>query len=130
MLIIFHASFAIISILGLVIRAILSLKGSALLEKKFVRISPHIIDTLLFGSGIYLAIQYSRSGADLNWLWFKLGLILTYIVLAIFSMRIKKTNLLKFFLWGLTLLIGFLILYIAAHRISLLDLLSMIKVIF
>jgi uncharacterized membrane protein SirB2 len=49
-----HMTLAILSLLFFIVRAGWSISGSALLTRPFVRIAPHVIDTLLLVCGLYL----------------------------------------------------------------------------
>lgn len=58
---------------------------------KIVKILPHSIDTLLFASGIALAVMAGFSPGNSPWLLYKLIALLVYIVFGILAM--KKTGL-------------------------------------
>ncbi|NBS56528.1 MAG: regulator SirB, partial [Betaproteobacteria bacterium] len=44
-----HVTSAILSISGFAARGVLMLAGSPLLKTRFVRIAPHVVDTVLLG---------------------------------------------------------------------------------
>jgi uncharacterized membrane protein SirB2 len=87
-----HMTCAMLSIVGFTLRGVLKLQGSALVEKKFFKIAPHIIDTVLLASAIALTVilgQYPLADA---WLTAKvIGLVL-YISLGLVTLRFAKTQ--------------------------------------
>ena len=52
-----HVTCAVLSISGYLLRGVWMIRASPWLQKKWVRIVPHIIDTALLGSAILLAIE-------------------------------------------------------------------------
>lgn len=83
-----HLSTIAVSLLLFVLRYIWMLRDSPQLKAKWVRVLPHIVDTLLLVSGIWLASFWYRSGAPLGWLGVKLIALVFYIVLG--SLAIKR----------------------------------------
>lgn len=57
---------------------------------KIIKIMPHLIDTLLFASGITLALMAGFSPTNSPWFLYKLLALLVYIVFGMFAM--KKTG--------------------------------------
>ena len=60
-----HVLCALLSISGFAGRGILMLKGSALLSARWLKIAPHIVDTLLLLSALVLAGQWGVAALDL-----------------------------------------------------------------
>ncbi|MEN9657420.1 MAG: hypothetical protein RL571_885 [Pseudomonadota bacterium] len=71
------------------LRGGLMLQGSAYLQTKFLRIAPHIIDTLLLLSAIRLAMLYP---GPKMWLVAKVCGLLVYIVLGTIALKRGKTK--------------------------------------
>jgi len=68
------------------------IQENALLEKKIVRIAPHVIDTVLLISGVVLAaLAQQYPGID-SWLTVKGLSLIAYIVLGVFALRRGKTK--------------------------------------
>ena len=64
-----HIVTAIISISGFIVRGIWMMQSSAMLQKRWVKIAPHINDTILLLSAIALVIisaQYPGSSGWIN----------------------------------------------------------------
>jgi len=68
------------------------LSESALLQKKWVKVAPHIIDTLLLGSAIALAITLQISPFEQTWLLAKIIGLLLYIALGTVALKRGKTR--------------------------------------
>jgi uncharacterized membrane protein SirB2 len=86
----FHVAFALITVAGFVVRGLLSLADSPLRNLRWVRIAPHVIDTLLLGFGIALAVAMSLSPLANPWLMAKIGGLLAYIGFGVMAMRAQS----------------------------------------
>ena len=89
---ILHTFFALISISGLIYRGLLKLSQSDKLQKKWLKISPHIIDTLLLSSAIYLVFASQQYPDGFNWITAKICGLLLYILFGLFTLRFSKTR--------------------------------------
>lgn len=87
-----HILFACVSITGFITRGILSLRQSALLQQRWVRIVPHINDTLLLLSGITLVIQTGYNPLQHAWLAEKIALLFVYIGLGLMTLRYARSR--------------------------------------
>ncbi|HEY3697802.1 MAG TPA: SirB2 family protein [Spongiibacteraceae bacterium] len=87
-----HMLCAAISIIGFIIRGALRIGNSAILQRKWIRILPHIIDTLLLLSAVGLMFTIQQYPFVNGWLTAKLIGLLVYIFLGIVTMRIAKTQ--------------------------------------
>lgn len=90
-----HMLCAAISIIGFIVRGALRIQGSALLQNKFVKIAPHVVDTLLLLSAIGLTISIQQYPFTSGWLTAKLIGLIVYIGLGVVTMRIAKTQTLR-----------------------------------
>lgn len=89
---ILHTIFALVSISGFIYRGLLKLNQSDTLQKKWLKISPHIIDTLLLSSAIYLVFASQQYPDGFNWVTAKICALLLYILFGLFTLRISKTR--------------------------------------
>lgn len=87
-----HMTCALLSITGFIFRGTLKLQGSALLQKKFLKIAPHIIDTVLLLSAIGLAMTLQQYPFIDSWLTAKLIGLIVYIFLGVYTLKIAKTQ--------------------------------------
>lgn len=83
-----HVSSAILSIAGFAARGVLMLAGSPLLGSRFVRVAPHVVDTVLLGSAVALAWLSGQYPFVQPWLTAKVVALLAYIVLG--SVALKR----------------------------------------
>jgi len=65
---------------------------SAFLNKKWVKIVPHIVDTILLVTAIALAITISQYPVTHGWLTAKVAALLVYIVLGTIALKRGKTK--------------------------------------
>lgn len=91
----FHIMLAYLTVIGFVVRGIWSIVDSPLKQQKWVRIAPHVIDTLLLSLGVVLAIEIGASVFG-GWLGAKLLGLLAYIGFGVLAMR-AATKPLKIF---------------------------------
>lgn len=91
-----HMTLAIITILGFLLRSVWLFTNSPssqkMLQKKWVKISPHIIDTLLLASGITLWVTWYGAVFQ-SWITAKLILIVLYIVFGIITFKASSKGL-------------------------------------
>lgn len=88
-----HMTTAIISIAFFIVRAWWSVREVALLQRRWVRILPHINDTLLLVLGVMLTIMLSMSPHQHPWLAAKLLGLIVYIVLGTVAIKRGRTPL-------------------------------------
>jgi uncharacterized membrane protein SirB2 len=81
-----HIFLALVSISFFTIRAVWAITGSDFLHMRWVKVAPHIIDTLLFSCGLYLAIITQPLPLQL-WLSVKLLALLLYILLGMATIK-------------------------------------------
>lgn len=82
-----HLMFVAISLLFFASRAVASLLGAQWLQKKWAKVSPHIIDTLLLGTGVALTMAVQQYPLVHHWLTVKIALLVAYIVFGILGMK-------------------------------------------
>ncbi|NLC36636.1 MAG: SirB2 family protein [Alcaligenaceae bacterium] len=73
-----HMTAAGLSIFFFIIRAYWSITENGLLQKKAVKIAPHIIDTVLLAAAIWLSILLGPAAAQ-PWVLTKIVLLIAYI---------------------------------------------------
>lgn len=88
---IIHMSFALISVLGFIARGILKIKESPIVEKKLIKVLPHVIDTVLLVSAIVLVVMSGQYPWVAPWVSAKILGLIVYIGLGVVVMRVAKT---------------------------------------
>lgn len=96
---ILHLSCAAISYVLFFVRGIWSVRGSQKLQQRWVRITPHIVDTLLLGSAITLAWMLHVSPLTAPWLLAKIIALLLYIALGTIAIKRGKTRRVRLMAW-------------------------------
>ncbi len=84
----FHMTFAILSLLFFIVRACWAVSGSAMLSRPFVRIAPHVIDTLLLVCGLYLLSAIGMQAFIVA----KLIALVLYILLGTMAIKRARTQ--------------------------------------
>src|SRR5690625_2845039 len=84
-----HTSFAALSIIFFVIRAYWSVMECGCLQNRWVRIAPHVIDTLFLLTGLAMALAI---GFGHPWLIAKIIGLIAYIFVGIYAIRKGKTR--------------------------------------
>jgi len=87
-----HVIFALLSIIGFIYRGFLKLNNSDKLRAKWLKISPHIIDTLLLVSAIYLVVAGQQYPEIFNWVTAKICALILYIIFGLYTLRFSKTR--------------------------------------
>ena len=87
-----HMILALISFLFFLIRALWAFQDSNFLQKKWIRVSPHIIDTFLLLSAFALMINLEQYPFVQSWLTGKLLGLLAYIVFGSFVIKHARGN--------------------------------------
>ncbi len=82
-----HVTCVVLSILGFLLRSSWMLSGSALLRHRLTRVVPHLIDTVLLLSAIWLAVALRQYPFVAPWITAKVLGLLAYIVLGAIALR-------------------------------------------
>lgn len=111
-----HMSFAMLSVLGFLVRGILKIQGSAIVEKKLVKILPHVIDTVLLVSAITLVIMSGQYPWVAPWVSAKIVGLVVYIGLGVVAMRTAKTQQTRIIAFALALITAAYIFMVAGTK--------------
>ena len=90
-----HAGLALTSLVGFVIRGVWMMRGSPMLTRRWVRVAPHFVDTLLLLSGVALVFHYRVYPTEQSWLAAKLLALLVYIVVGSIALKRGKTRVIR-----------------------------------
>lgn len=94
-----HIGSAILSYSLFFLRGIWMIQESASLQRRWVKILPHIIDTVLLSSAIALAVIIQQNPLHDSWLTAKVTGLLIYIGLGMMALRFGKTRPTKIGAW-------------------------------
>lgn len=87
-----HVTSVVLSLLGFLLRGSWMLSGSALLQHRLTRVLPHIIDTVLLLSAIWLAAAIRQYPFEAAWVTAKVLGLLAYIVLGTIALKRGRTR--------------------------------------
>jgi len=87
-----HMTFAVLSGVLFLVRGLWMLAESKRLEQRWVKIAPHVIDTLLLASAIGLAVWSSQYPGQSPWLTAKLLALVAYIGLGTVALKRGRTR--------------------------------------
>jgi uncharacterized membrane protein SirB2 len=90
-----HLSIIVISVLLFVLRFIWTISQSQMMEKKWVKIVPHVVDTLLLLSALTLCVLVSQYPFVDAWLTEKILGLLMYILMGTIALKIGKTGFMR-----------------------------------
>ena len=94
-----HVTCVVLSISGFLVRGVWMMQESPWLQKKWVRVAPHVIDTILLVSAILLAIQIQQYPFVQNWLTAKVLALIAYIVVGAVGLKYGRTKKIRVSAW-------------------------------
>ena len=99
-----------------VLRGVWMMASSPRLQARWVRIVPHINDSLLLASGISLAVLMQQYPLVHGWLTAKFFALILYIVLGTFALKRGKTRGQRIAAWVAALLVfGYMVAVAITH---------------
>jgi uncharacterized membrane protein SirB2 len=87
-----HVTCAALSGMLFLLRGIWMLQGSVLLQQRWVKIVPHVIDTLLLGSALVMVFWSAQYPFVQGWLTAKVFALIAYILLGTIALKRGKTK--------------------------------------
>jgi len=111
-----HLATIAITLTLFLLRGFWMMADSPRLQARWVRIVPHINDTLLLASGIGLAVMIQQYPLVHGWLTVKLFALIAYIVLGTIALKRGKTRVQRIAAWIAALLVfGYMVAVAVAH---------------
>jgi len=111
-----HLLCVLMSLGGFFARGVGHLCEAHWVNERWVKVLPHVVDSLLLLSGISLIIITRQYPGETLWISVKLGLVVAYILLGIIAFRLARTRLQRLSAWGMALMVVGLILFVATSR--------------
>lgn len=87
-----HITLAVLSISLFTLRFIWTLMNSTKLQAKWVKITPHIVDTFLLAIGVVMAVQYSINPMEQLWLGEKILALFAYIFTGYYTLKLARNK--------------------------------------
>ncbi|WP_281558613.1 SirB2 family protein [Thalassomonas sp. RHCl1] len=91
-----HMTLAVLSIALFTLRFVWTLTESAWLTKKVVKITPHVIDTLLLALGVAMAVKLMINPLEQLWLGEKLLAVVAYIFTGYYTLKLARNRMMQF----------------------------------
>ena len=111
-----HMTLAAVSGTFFFVRGLWMMAESALLQRRWVKVAPHVIDTLLLASALMLAVWSSQYPFAQNWLTAKLLALIVYIVLGTIALKRGRSKRIRVFAFIAALLAFAYIVMVAVTR--------------
>ncbi|MBU2978880.1 SirB2 family protein [Alteromonas sp. C1M14] len=90
-----HLTAVALSVFLFVLRFIWSQFSPAVLEKKWLKITPHVVDTILLISALSLCVMLNQYPFVQGWLTFKVVGLVVYILMGLFALKWARNAPLK-----------------------------------
>ena len=100
-----HVGCVVLSGAGFVLRGVWMLQGSSMLARRWVRVLPHVVDTVLLASAIALAVMLGQYPLVQGWLTAKLIGLVVYIALGTIALKRGRTRAVRLTAFGGALLV-------------------------
>lgn len=94
-----HVASVILSYLLFTLRGVWMMQDSSALQRRWVKIVPHVIDTVLLTSAIALAMTIQQNPLNDAWLGAKVAGLLLYIGLGMVALKRGKTRKVRITAW-------------------------------
>jgi uncharacterized membrane protein SirB2 len=100
-----HMTCAVLTGLSFLGRGVLMLAGSPLLAGRFLKVAPHVIDTVLLVSAVTLVVMGAWNPLQQPWLLGKILALLLYIACGMVAFRFARRRGMKILFWLLALVV-------------------------
>jgi len=87
-----HMTLAVMSIALFTLRFVWTLTASTQLKRKWVKVTPHLIDTLLLTLGVIMAVRLHLNPFEQLWLGEKLLAIIAYIFTGYYTLKLARNR--------------------------------------
>jgi len=111
-----HVTFVALSFAGFFVRGIWMLRESPVLQQRWVKITPQLVDTVLLVSAIVLAIKMHFSPMEQPWLMAKIIALVVYIAVGLVALRLGRTRRVRLAAWLLGMVIFLYIVSVALSK--------------
>ena len=114
-----HVTCVGISYILFVVRGVWMMRDCALLRRRWMRVVPHVVDTVLLASAIALALMSHQYPLANGWLTAKVAGLLIYIGLGTVALKRGKTRRTRIVAWLAAQAVFFYIVAVALRRMPL-----------
>jgi len=111
-----HVACAVVSYTLFFLRGIWSFTGSPVMRKRWIKVVPHVVDTLLLVAAIALAFAIHQYPFVDAWLTAKVLGVLLYIWLGFVALKYGKTRTIRIVAWLAAQAVFAYIVLVAVHQ--------------
>ena len=111
-----HVASVVLSLAGFVLRGLLMMRDSSLLKARWIRVLPHVNDTVLLIAALSLAAMSGQYPFVVNWVTAKVLGVIAYIILGALALRDASTRRLRVICWCASLVVFGWIVSVALTR--------------
>jgi len=105
-----HIVCVALSFAGFIVRGVWMIRESPLLRRRWVRVAPHVVDTVLLASAIALSVMLAQYPFVHAWLTAKLIGLVLYIALGMVALKLGPTRLARISAWiAAQLVLGYVV---------------------
>ena len=94
-----HVASVALSLTGFVLRGLMMMRDSSLLKARWIRVLPHINDTVLLIAALSLAVMSGQYPFVVDWVTAKVLGVIAYIILGALALRDASTRRLRIICW-------------------------------
>lgn len=94
-----HVTAAVFSLTGFFLRGVLMMRASPALNARWVKVLPHVNDTILLAAALTLAAMSEQYPFVVGWVTAKVLGLIAYIVLGSLALRAGRTRTIRFVCW-------------------------------
>ncbi|TVL08170.1 invasion protein [Shewanella algae] len=92
-----HMTLIAVSVLLFIVRFVLKLRQSAIMDKKLLKVGPHVIDSFLLLSGLTLCFMIKQYPFVDPWMTEKIGAVVAYILLGVMALKSNRNLIFRIF---------------------------------
>ncbi|WP_447077743.1 SirB2 family protein [Shewanella algae] len=92
-----HMTLIAVSVLLFIVRFVLKLRQSDIMDKKLLKVGPHVIDTFLLLSGLTLCFMIKQYPFVDPWMTEKIGAVVAYILLGVMALKSNRNLIFRIF---------------------------------
>ncbi len=100
-----HMVCALLSISGFIGRGVLLATASPLMDRRWIKVVPHLVDTVLLGTAIAMVVGLGISVWSTPWLLAKIAALIVYIGLGFVVMRLGRSRRVRVAAWCLAIVV-------------------------
>lgn len=101
-----HTTAVLLTLTGFALRGWWMWRRPAMLQRRWVRVAPHVVDTLLLASGVAMVSYFFSSAGLPDWILAKIVGLLAYIALGTVALKRGRTRSVRLLALGGALLVA------------------------